>query len=211
MSVHEYICPTFGVTLQAARDVSGLKVRCQCCQAAFIANAGGPAPAVVTRLPKPVRRTPAEEADPPAPYLQPLPRTRKIPDALFDVAAVLVCAIGLTVFGINRFKSAVDERDKTAQAAKPEKAKASTAKAKNTKSDPTTVAKAAAPPVVPVVAAARTADCRIVDNGEVVTTAGVSAGIDGALHVVERLIGKPTAEDTALYMEYQWKGGLRKE
>lgn len=46
---------------------------------------------------------------------------------------------------------------------------------------------------------------RFVDNGRVVTTAGVSAGIDGALHVVARLFGRATADRTARYMEYLWK------
>ncbi len=43
---------------------------------------------------------------------------------------------------------------------------------------------------------------RWVDNGKIVTTAGVSAGIDGALHVVERMFGAETAQATARYMEY---------
>lgn len=43
---------------------------------------------------------------------------------------------------------------------------------------------------------------RFVDNGKYVTTAGVSAGIDGALHVVSRLLGEETAHATARYMEY---------
>jgi len=43
---------------------------------------------------------------------------------------------------------------------------------------------------------------RWVDNGKVVTTAGVSAGIDGALHVVARLKGEKVAASTARYMEY---------
>lgn len=38
---------------------------------------------------------------------------------------------------------------------------------------------------------------RFVDGGKVVTTAGVTAGIDGALHVVERLLGKEAARWTA--------------
>lgn len=47
---------------------------------------------------------------------------------------------------------------------------------------------------------------RWVDNGQIVTTAGVSAGIDGALHVVERMMGRETAVATARYMEYdKWK------
>jgi putative intracellular protease/amidase/YHS domain-containing protein len=46
-------------------------------------------------------------------------------------------------------------------------------------------------------------DRRFVDNGKVVTAAGVSAGIDASLHVVERLLGKEAAKATARYMEYQ--------
>lgn len=49
------------------------------------------------------------------------------------------------------------------------------------------------------------AKCRFVDNGGIVTTAGVSAGIDGALHVVERLLGLASAKYTARYMEYRWQ------
>lgn len=45
---------------------------------------------------------------------------------------------------------------------------------------------------------------RFVDNGQVVTTAGVSAGIDGSLHVVARLLGRHVADRTAQYMEYRW-------
>jgi transcriptional regulator GlxA family with amidase domain len=45
---------------------------------------------------------------------------------------------------------------------------------------------------------------RFIDQGPVVTTAGVSAGIDGALHVVARLLGRDVAEKTAQYMEYRW-------
>lgn len=45
---------------------------------------------------------------------------------------------------------------------------------------------------------------RFVDNGKVVTTAGISAGIDGSLHVVARLLGRRVADQTAKYMEYAW-------
>ena len=38
---------------------------------------------------------------------------------------------------------------------------------------------------------------RFVDSGKIITTAGVTAGIDGALHVVERLLGEPAARWTA--------------
>jgi len=43
---------------------------------------------------------------------------------------------------------------------------------------------------------------RFVDNGKIITAAGVSAGIDAALHVVERLLGPEAADNTARYMEY---------
>src|SRR5262245_61941225 len=46
-------------------------------------------------------------------------------------------------------------------------------------------------------------DKRYVDNGKVVTAAGVSAGIDASLHVVEKLLGKEEAARTARYMEYR--------
>src|SRR5262249_52631357 len=46
-----------------------------------------------------------------------------------------------------------------------------------------------------------------VDGGKVVTTAGVTAGIDGALHVVERLLGQKAARWTAEeWMEYRPPG-----
>ncbi len=45
---------------------------------------------------------------------------------------------------------------------------------------------------------------RFVDEGRVVTSAGVSAGIDMALHVVAKLHGQQTAEWTARRMEYEW-------
>lgn len=43
---------------------------------------------------------------------------------------------------------------------------------------------------------------RFVDNGNIVTTAGVSAGIDGALHMVARIKGVEVSKATAHYMEY---------
>lgn len=49
---------------------------------------------------------------------------------------------------------------------------------------------------------------RYVDNGEVITTAGISAGIDGALHIVAKLQGINAAKRTAYYMEYDnWNMG----
>ena len=43
---------------------------------------------------------------------------------------------------------------------------------------------------------------RIVDNGKVILSAGISAGIDMSLYVVSRLLGEEHAEETADYMEY---------
>lgn len=47
-------------------------------------------------------------------------------------------------------------------------------------------------------------DRRFVDNGKFITAAGLSSGIDGALHVVERLHGRGVAQAAALGMEYNW-------
>lgn len=43
---------------------------------------------------------------------------------------------------------------------------------------------------------------RFVDNGRIITTAGISAGIDGALHLVSRLKGEAAAKAVAEEMEY---------
>lgn len=48
------------------------------------------------------------------------------------------------------------------------------------------------------------AKARWVDDGDRVTSSGVSAGIDMALHVVERLWGTQLAETIANATEYQW-------
>ena len=50
-------------------------------------------------------------------------------------------------------------------------------------------------------------DRRFVDNGKVVTSGGISAGIDMSLHIVARLLGEETAVRTARHMEYdgKWK------
>ena len=45
---------------------------------------------------------------------------------------------------------------------------------------------------------------RVVDNGKVILSAGISAGIDMSLYVVSRLLGEAQAEETARYMEYEW-------
>jgi transcriptional regulator GlxA family with amidase domain len=43
---------------------------------------------------------------------------------------------------------------------------------------------------------------RFHDNGKIITTGGISAGIDGALHVLTRLGGAAVARDVADHMEY---------
>ena len=48
-------------------------------------------------------------------------------------------------------------------------------------------------------------DIRYVDNGKVILSAGISAGMDAALYVVERLMGEDRARKTAELMEYDWK------
>ena len=48
-------------------------------------------------------------------------------------------------------------------------------------------------------------DKRFVDNGKIITSAGLSSGIDGALHVIEKLYGKGTAQIAAVGMEYDWR------
>ncbi len=48
-------------------------------------------------------------------------------------------------------------------------------------------------------------DLRVVDNGKVLTAAGVSAGIDGSLYVVAKMCGQEAAKKTAEYMEYRWQ------
>ncbi|RTQ35717.1 DJ-1/PfpI family protein [Variovorax gossypii] len=45
---------------------------------------------------------------------------------------------------------------------------------------------------------------RWVDNGRIVSSAGISAGIDMSLHLVERLAGLELAERTARQMDYEW-------
>jgi transcriptional regulator GlxA family with amidase domain len=45
---------------------------------------------------------------------------------------------------------------------------------------------------------------RYVDNGRVITSAGVQAGMDMALHVVAQLLGPDVARETAHYIEYEW-------
>ena len=45
-------------------------------------------------------------------------------------------------------------------------------------------------------------DDRYVDDGDVLTAAGVSAGIDMALHLVDRLVGTDRARQVRRYIQY---------
>lgn len=45
-------------------------------------------------------------------------------------------------------------------------------------------------------------DRKWVDNGKIITAAGVSSGIDATLHLLERLHGKELAQDVERYIEY---------
>lgn len=47
-------------------------------------------------------------------------------------------------------------------------------------------------------------DQRFVDNGKIITSAGLSAGIDGAFHVLEVMDGPGVAQQVALGLEYDW-------
>ena len=49
---------------------------------------------------------------------------------------------------------------------------------------------------------------RFVENEKVSTAGGLTSGIDLALRVVERYFGRETAEQTAVYMEYQSRGWI---
>lgn len=46
---------------------------------------------------------------------------------------------------------------------------------------------------------------RVVDNGHIILSGGISAGIDMSLYVVAKLLGLSQALETASYMEYDWR------
>ena len=47
---------------------------------------------------------------------------------------------------------------------------------------------------------------RFIDNGKLLTSAGISAGIDLSLYLVEKIFGKEIREKTQAYMEYgNWR------
>jgi transcriptional regulator GlxA family with amidase domain len=54
------------------------------------------------------------------------------------------------------------------------------------------------------------ADLHVVEDGRVVTSAGISAGIDMALHVVARRYGERIARETARHMEYPYPENPRR-
>lgn len=45
---------------------------------------------------------------------------------------------------------------------------------------------------------------RLVDNGHIITSAGLSAGIDAALHIVGTYLGTGRAQEIATSLEYNW-------
>jgi putative intracellular protease/amidase len=48
-------------------------------------------------------------------------------------------------------------------------------------------------------------DQRFVDNGKIITSAGLSSGIDAALYLVGKIRGVGEAERLALHLEYDWR------
>ncbi len=47
-------------------------------------------------------------------------------------------------------------------------------------------------------------DQRFVDNGKVITSAGLSSGIDASLYLVSKIRGAASARQLALHLEYDW-------
>ncbi|MHA2502613.1 MAG: DJ-1/PfpI family protein [Candidatus Kariarchaeaceae archaeon] len=47
-------------------------------------------------------------------------------------------------------------------------------------------------------------DVRFTDNGKIIMSGGISAGIDSSLYLVKKLWGEQLARQIALYMEYDW-------
>jgi len=45
---------------------------------------------------------------------------------------------------------------------------------------------------------------RFIDNGNIITTEGISAGIDGSLYLLARMYSQDIAKETAHYMMYRW-------
>jgi transcriptional regulator GlxA family with amidase domain len=51
-------------------------------------------------------------------------------------------------------------------------------------------------------------DARVVDDGDLLSCGGVTAGIDLALWIVEREWGKPLADGIAVEMEHECRGPI---
>jgi putative intracellular protease/amidase len=47
-------------------------------------------------------------------------------------------------------------------------------------------------------------DQRYVDNGKIITSAGLSSGIDASLYLISKIEGMERAREVALHMEYDW-------
>ena len=45
---------------------------------------------------------------------------------------------------------------------------------------------------------------RFTDNGQIITSAGISSGIDASLHLVSKVLGEDRARTVALHLEYDW-------
>src|SRR5438105_4615193 len=52
-------------------------------------------------------------------------------------------------------------------------------------------------------------DARYVDSGKIITSAGLSSGIDAAIHLVSKMLGRGEAQRVALGMEYRWDPDAR--
>ena len=48
-------------------------------------------------------------------------------------------------------------------------------------------------------------DVRFTDNGKLIMSGGISAGLDSSLYLVSQLFGMELAERVAQYMEYDWR------
>lgn len=48
-------------------------------------------------------------------------------------------------------------------------------------------------------------DQRFVDNGKIITSAGLSSGIDASIHLISKIYGMDRAKELALHLEYDWK------
>ncbi|PYS96996.1 MAG: hypothetical protein DMF65_12455 [Acidobacteria bacterium] len=52
-------------------------------------------------------------------------------------------------------------------------------------------------------------DARYVESGKIITSAGLSSGIDAAIHLVSKMLGRGQAQSVALGMEYRWDPDAR--